>query len=131
LRLYELTGDDGFRVGALKVLHAFGASVSRFASAAATYVKAVARSSLPVTRIVVVAEPGDIEGDALFDAALRVYRPRTTVLRLAPGAEAAGLPAELAAMITGVSPRAYQCTGNTCAPPAGSAADLEALMRAR
>jgi hypothetical protein len=131
LRLHELTGDELYRERALGVLRAFAAGVRRFASSAATYVKAVARATQPVTRIVVVAEPGDAAGDALFDVALRVYRPRTTLLRLAPGAETTGLPTELVAMITGQAPRAYLCTGKTCAPPVATSAELEQLMRLR
>ena len=131
LRLHELTGAEQYRERALGVLRAFASGVRRFSSSAATYVKAVARATRPVTRIVVVAEPGDPTGDALFDVALRIYRPRTTLLRLAPGAETGGLPPELVAMITGHAPRAYLCAGNTCAPPVCTTAELEQLMSAR
>jgi uncharacterized protein YyaL (SSP411 family) len=131
LRLHELTGEEHYRERALGVLRAFASGVRRFPSSAATYVKAVARATRPVTRIVVVAEPGDAAGDALFAVALRIYRPRTTLLRLAPGADTTGLPPELVAMMTGQAPRAYLCAGQTCAPPVSSPAELEQLMRGR
>ncbi len=129
LRMHEITGETGWRERAERVLRAFAAAVPRFASSAATYVKAVARATLPVTRIVVVAEPGDEAGDALLTTALRVYRPRTLVLRIAPGEAASGLPPELDAMLSGAAPRAYVCAGRRCAAPVSAVAPLTALMR--
>jgi uncharacterized protein YyaL (SSP411 family) len=128
LRLHELTGEEHWRERGLAVLRAFASAVPRFPSAAATYVVATARATLPVTRIVILAEPG-AEGDALLAAALRPYRPRTSVLRLAPGEDVAGLPEELAAMITGEAPRAYLCAGRTCAAPVSDPDALAHLVR--
>ena len=126
--LHELTGDEKWRGRALAVLRAFASAVPKFPSSAATYVLATARATMPVTRIVIVAEPGDAAGDALLETALRIYRPRTSVLRLAPDADTSGLPAELAAMITGESPRAYLCAGTTCAAPVSEPEALASLI---
>jgi uncharacterized protein YyaL (SSP411 family) len=129
LRLHESTGETEWRRYADGVLGAFAAAVPRFPTSASTYVAAVARATLPVTRVVVVAAPDDPAGESLLNAALRTYRPRTSVVRIAPGADTAGLPDELVAMIGAAAPRAYVCAGRTCAAPVSDPAALTALMR--
>lgn len=128
LRLHELTGGARWRERALAVLRAFASAVPKFPSAAATYVQATARATLPVTRIVIVADPGSEIGGALLATALRIPRPRTSVLHLEPGADTSGLPEELAAMITGETPRAYLCAGTTCAAPVAEPEALASLI---
>jgi uncharacterized protein YyaL (SSP411 family) len=79
--------------------------------------------------VVVVGAPGDERADELLRAALASPRPRTVVRRLAPdavGREA--LPPALAAMVTREAPRAYVCTGETCAPPVAGVEALREVM---
>jgi uncharacterized protein len=125
LRLHALTGDERSRDAAQDILRAFGGSASQLGSSAATYVKAVAWATRPVTSVVVVEEAGGV----LLREALRHYRPRTTIRRLDPGSvDTDGVPAEIAAMLTGDAPRAYVCAGRTCAAPISDPASLRTLL---
>ena len=99
------------------MLRAFAGSARRLGGSAATYARALAWATLPVTTVVVV-DDGSPAGDALFRTALRTYRPRTVPRRMAAGGvDGALLPPELAAMVTSAAPRAYVCAGRTCAAP--------------
>jgi uncharacterized protein YyaL (SSP411 family) len=89
--------------------------------------KALAWDLRPMTTVVVVEETGG----PLWKTALRSVHPRTVVRRFEPGLkrpdqvrDQAGLPPELAAMVTGDAPRGYVCTGRTCAEPASDAVTL-------
>ena len=129
LRLAALTHEERWREAALGVLNAFGGTAQRVGAAAASFVWAVSWATLPVTTVVVVGAPGDARADALLRAALAAPRPRTVVRRLAPdavGREA--LPPALAAMVTREAPRAYVCTGETCAPPVAGVEALREVM---
>lgn len=125
LRLHALTGEGEWRDAGLAILRAFAGAVGRFASSAATYVKALAWAVRPVTTVVVVEEADG----PLLSVALRTYRPRTVVRRLAPGTPGDGVPEEVRAMLTRDAPRAYVCAGRTCAAPVGETGDLERLLR--
>ena len=130
LRLAALNDSAELRQRAERVLRAFAGSAPRLGSAAATYVRAVAWASLPVTTVAVVGTT-DAASDPLFQAALRTYRPRTIVRWLRAGAEPPPeLPAELRAMMTAAAPRAYLCSGQTCLPPMEEPAALAAAMAA-
>jgi uncharacterized protein YyaL (SSP411 family) len=129
-RLAAYTGDEHARNTALGVLHAFAGSASRLLSSAATWMKALAWAVRPVTSVVVIDRARTAAESELFAAALRTFRPRTTVRWLHNADEASdALPRELKAMITGDSPRAYLCAGHVCAAPVQSAEDLTLLMR--
>jgi uncharacterized protein YyaL (SSP411 family) len=129
LRLHAYTGDVEARDQGRAILRAFAGSAGRLGSAAATWLRAVAWEIRPLTHIVVIEEPGG----PLRAEALRAVRPRTVLRLLEPGAAPSGaaLPPELAAMITGATPRAYVCVDHSCAPPAGDVAALRGLLHPR
>jgi uncharacterized protein YyaL (SSP411 family) len=130
LRLAALNDSAELRQRGERVLRAFAGSAPRLGSAAATYVRAVAWATLPVTTVAVVGN-ADAASDPLFQTALRTYRPRTIVRWLRAGAEPPPeLPAELLAMMTAAAPRAYLCRGQTCVPPMDEPAQLAAALAA-
>jgi hypothetical protein len=132
LRLHAYTGDTAAAADARGILRAFAGSAGRLGSAAATYMKALAWDLRPLTTVVVVEETGG----PMWKTALRSVHSRTVVRRFEPGSkrpdqvrtpavgQAAGLPPELAAMVTGDAPRGYVCTGHSCAEPASDAVTL-------
>jgi uncharacterized protein YyaL (SSP411 family) len=126
LRLHAYSGAAQHDEAARAILRAFAGSAAQLGSAAATWVKALAWATRPVTTVVIVED----SGGGLLAEALRSYRPRTVVRRFAPGAVAAEqLPAELRAMVDAAAPRAYLCAGRTCAAPVSDAPALAALLR--
>jgi hypothetical protein len=128
LRLHACTGDVRAQEDARAILRAFAGSAAQLGSSAATWFKALAWDLKPVTTVVVVEE----KGGPMWASALRSFHPRLVIRRLDPaGARApaagdalAGLPPELAAMVTADAPRAYVCSGRTCAAPVSDAAAL-------
>jgi uncharacterized protein YyaL (SSP411 family) len=129
-RLAAYTGDEHAGRAALGVIRAFAGSAARLLSSAATWMKALAWAVRPVTSVVVVDGARSAAESELFGAALRTYRPRTTVRWLHNADEVSdALPPELKAMITGDSPRAYLCAGHVCAAPVQNAEDLTLLLR--
>jgi uncharacterized protein YyaL (SSP411 family) len=130
LRLDALLHEGSYRERALAVLRAFAATAQQMPTAVATYLRAVDWATAPVTTVVVVGETRDAAAEALLEAALTIYRPRTVVHRIAPGAlRAEALPPPLRAMVSGESPRAYLCAGQSCAAPVTRAEELVELMR--
>jgi uncharacterized protein YyaL (SSP411 family) len=133
LRLAALRSDEALRERGLRVLRAFAGAASRLGTSAATYVRAVAWATRPITTVVVVGT-GSPADDVLLRSALRVYRPRTIVRWLPAGATAVmdrlatGLPPELQAMISTAAPRAYVCIGQSCLAPMTSVNELEAAL---
>lgn len=128
LRVAALTHDEVLGAEALSVLRAFAGSAPRLATGAATYIKAVAWATLPLTTVVVV--DGDPpEASRLFQTALSTYRPRTVLRCVAADAvDPTRLPVELRAMVTADAPRAYVCAGRTCATPVADAGALRELL---
>ena len=121
-----LSGAERYAEAAQRVLRAFAANAPQLATAAATYVCAVAWATRASSTLIVVAQ----EDDALWHAGRSAYRPRTVVRRCAPGSvDRATLPPEIRAMVTGDAPRAYLCAGKVCAPPVAETEALEELMR--
>lgn len=130
LRLAALGAGSRYSDAGQAVLEAFAGSVPRFSTSAATYIRAVDWATGPVTTVVVVGDAGEPAADALFEVALRTYRPRSVLRRFAPGQVPAGeLPPELRAMLGGAAPRAYLCAGQSCAAPVESAEALAELLR--
>jgi len=128
LRLAATTGDEAPLAAANAVLGAFAGSAARLLSAAATWMKALSWSVLPVTTVAILDDVETPQDSTLFRAALRSYRPRT-LIRWLRGTDTAALPAALRAIVTGARPRAYVCAGQVCAAPVQSAPELEALLR--
>lgn len=131
LRLAALLSDDSLRERAKTVLGAFAGSAARLTSAAATYVRAVNWFTSSTTSIVIVGE-GAADEDHLFRSALRIYRPRTIIRYFESGSvDLAQIAPDLRAMITGAAPRAYVCTGATCAAPVAEPDALRELLSLR
>jgi uncharacterized protein len=125
LRLHAYTGAAEWHDDALSILRAFAGSAPQLGSSAATWMKAVAWATRPITTVVVVEEP---DGTLLREA-LATWRPRTVIRQFAPGAVVPdAVPPEVAAMLSADVPRAYVCAGRTCAAPVGDAAALRALL---
>ncbi len=118
----------GRQADARRLLEAFAASAARFETAAATYMRAVDALTSPTSTLVIVSR--DANDDALWQTALRTYRPRTTLRRyFASAVRTDELPPELQAMVTSDAPRAYLCAGRTCAAPVSEPAALQQLMQ--
>jgi len=127
-RLAEHTGDARWRQrrdALLAVLSGAAADLSVFG---ATLLRAIDWAVSPCTHVVVVGDT-DARTAALHRTALAVYRPRKVVRRIAPGAPAEGLPAPVAAMLDGSSPRAYVCAGTRCAAPLAEPDELADTLR--
>ncbi|MBI4409728.1 MAG: thioredoxin domain-containing protein [Gemmatimonadetes bacterium] len=130
LRLAALTHERRTHERALEALDRFAGSAPQLATAAATYVRAVDWATAPVSTVVIVGDDADPAARALFQTALRTYRPRTVLRRFRPGEVATReLPPELVAMASAQGPRAYLCVGQTCAAPVSEAGALEELLR--
>jgi uncharacterized protein YyaL (SSP411 family) len=112
------------------VLRRFAGVAPGLLAGAATYTKAVAWAVLPVTSIVIVDDVGGPRDSTLLTAALRAYRPRTTVRLIAPAdAAEAQLPDAIRGMLRAEYPRAYVCSGRTCAAPVDAPESLVTLMK--
>jgi uncharacterized protein len=123
-RLHALTHDPRYDDAARAVARAFAGSAARFATNAGTYYRAVDWLTGPVTSVVVVEDD-----DALLEAALAPYRPRTVVRQFRPGAvDGQALPPELRAMVSGDATRAYVCAGHACAAPVSRPEALRDLV---
>jgi uncharacterized protein YyaL (SSP411 family) len=127
-RLAELTGETVWHARRDELLGALSGGAAELSIYAATLLRGIDWSVMPVTHIVVVG--GD---DAVTRELLRVaratYRPRKVIRRLAPGSAAEGLPLALAAMLDGTAPRAYVCAGGHCAAPTATPGDLASILR--
>ncbi len=129
LRLAALTRDESYRDAGSNVLRAFAGSAPRLTTSAATYMKALAWATQPVTTVVIV-DDAPADRSELLRAALVEHRPRAVVRWFSPSAlEPTALPDELRAMVTAEHPCAYLCAGQTCAAPVADAAGLRELMR--
>ena len=115
-RLAEHTADARWRTRRDELLTAVAGAAADLSIFGATLLRAVDWAVLPATHIVIVGED-DPRTDALHRVALATYRPRKVVRRLGPNDSPESLPAPLAAMLDGTSPRAYVCAGTQCASP--------------
>jgi uncharacterized protein len=127
--LHALTHDDALRDRAEAILGAFAGSVGKFATGAATYVRAVDWLNGPLTSIVVV-DNMSAASSVLWGAARETYRPRTVARYFVAGdVDSERIAPELRAMVTSDAPRAYVCAGRTCAAPVGDADVLRELIK--
>ncbi|HET7042622.1 MAG TPA: thioredoxin domain-containing protein [Gemmatimonadales bacterium] len=104
-----------------ELVHAFAGRAAELGLFGATFLVAMTWALAPVTQLVIVGE-GD-EADRMHRRALATFIPRKVVQRLRPpegGRPSAPLPAYLAAMVDGASPRAYVCRGENCLAPAAT-----------
>ncbi len=115
-RLAEHTGEARWRTRRDELLAAVAGAAADLSIFGATVLRAIDWAVMPPTHVVIVGDD-DARTEALHRAALAAYRPRKVVRRLRPDDAPEGLPAPLAAMLDGTSPRAYVCAGRQCAPP--------------
>jgi len=115
-RLAEHSGEPQWRTRRDALLAAVSGTAADLSVFGSTLLRGVDWAVMPPTHVVIVGDR-DERTDALHRTALTVYRPRKVVRRLAPDAPAIGLPAPMAAMLDGTSPRAYVCAGTQCAAP--------------
>ncbi|MBE0593438.1 MAG: thioredoxin domain-containing protein [Gemmatimonadales bacterium] len=126
-RLAEHTAEESWRTRRDELLAAIAGSAADLSIVGAALLRAVDWAVMPATHVVVVGGD-DARTYALHRAALATYRPRKVVRRLAPDAAPESLPAPLAAMLDGTSPRAYVCAGTQCAPPVDEPEQLAATI---
>ena len=100
------------------LIHAFAGRAAELGLFGATFLQAMTWVLAPVTQIVIVGE-GE-EADRMHRRALQTFVPRKLVQRLLPAHPPIRLPAHLAAMLDGASPRAYVCRGESCLAPASN-----------
>jgi uncharacterized protein YyaL (SSP411 family) len=127
-RLAEHTGDERWRARLDELLTAFGGGLDDLGLHGASLLLAADWALNPAAHVVVVAGD-DAPGRALRRAARAGFRPRKVLTLLVPGAEPAGLPAPVRAMLTDASPRAYVCVGTSCRPPLSSPDGLLEALR--
>jgi hypothetical protein len=138
LRLHHYTGEAAYRDKAEQTLETFAGVVGQFGIFAATYGIAVAHFLEKPVQVVVISESEkDDAGHALAASASAAFAFNKTVIRLTPNqAVAANLPPALAATIPNLpalkSGRAFAvvCSGFTCQPPIGDAAELQRTVEA-
>ncbi len=129
LRLAALTGEERWRVSAVRALEGFVGEYRQWGQFAASYASAVARALAPPLTIAVVGAADDGAAGALWAVAMRCDDPARAVHRLVPERDTERLRS------LGYSPdrtAAYVCIGTVCsAPLADEAALAGELARAR
>jgi uncharacterized protein YyaL (SSP411 family) len=121
-RLYQLTGDDGYRAKAEAVLAAYG---GQKAALVGSPVLLAAADTLANATCIVITGPGD--KSALHQAALAAADPAVCVLMVA---DAATLPESHPAHgKTSGLPAAFVCQGNVCALPVTTPEAVKTLLR--
>jgi len=125
-RLYHLTGEDPWRARAEATIRAFSGDVAQNFFPLATLFNA-SELLQRAQQIVVVADPGDADAEALLDAVRGRSLPNRILMRVAPGrALPAAHPAHGKGQAGGRA-TAYVCVGTTCSLPI---ADPQALAAA-
>jgi uncharacterized protein YyaL (SSP411 family) len=125
LRHPERTGEQRWRARADEILSLFAGTAGELGLFGATYLLALDRSLHPVSHLVIVAQPGDTQGDAMHRLALAAPHPRRVVRRMVPGSDAAGLPPELVGMLASSNgATGFVCVGDRCLAPARAAAEF-------
>lgn len=115
LRLAALTGDDGYRSAAERVLALYARTFAGAGSFGSTYARALRRY---LDRAVTVKAIGTLEETAEFREASRRLPSPNVCVRSIPPADAAG------AGFPDVHPAAYVCVGTSCSTPIRTAAEL-------
>jgi uncharacterized protein YyaL (SSP411 family) len=134
LRLHGYTGEPAYRERAERTLEVFAGAVEQFGIFGATYGIAAVHFSRPHEQVVIVGEGGLAE--KLRAVALQKFSFTQTVLQLAPNQVVAqNLPPGLARTIPNLpnianrSAFALVCSGSSCQPPTGDAAELRQLLK--
>ena len=129
LRLAALSGNEVWRVSAVRALEGFVGEYRQWGQFAAAYASAVARALSEPLTIAVVGPEDDAAAAALWAVAVRCDDPARPLHRLMPGRD----DERLASL--GYAPdrtAAYVCVGTVCSAPLGDDAALASeLARAR
>ena len=126
LRLGAITGRAEFRNAAEKTLRLLSARLQELPQAVPHLLLALDFYLTEPHRAVVTGRPGRPETTALLRAVHSVYQPHKVVLGNTGAVEpfAKTLPAK-------DPPLVFLCTGSACQPPAGDAAVLRQMLKAR
>ena len=121
LRLAALTGDEEWRLLALRTLRAFVGEYRGWGQFAAAYASAVARALAEPLVVTVVGPSGDAIAEALWARARMSTDPARSLHRLVPDRDGEvlarlGFPADRVA--------AYVCIGTVCSAPLADEASL-------
>ncbi|HTV75555.1 MAG TPA: hypothetical protein VMD57_01050, partial [Candidatus Baltobacteraceae bacterium] len=119
LKLGAITGRKDFTEAGEKTLRLFARRLQKFPQAMPFMLHALDFSLQEPKRVVIAGESVSPEFQELLRAAHSVYQPNKIVLGSTGAVEefARTLPAKGGALV-------YLCTGNSCRPPTGDAADL-------
>ncbi len=129
-RLFAHTGRTEWRERHHDQVEAFAGAAAGMGLHAAAWLLAADWLLHPPAHLVVAGAEGDPAADAMHRMALAVVLPRRVVRRLVPGADRAGLPAELAGMLEGeTAARGYLCAGARCELPAHGPEAWRAVLR--
>jgi uncharacterized protein YyaL (SSP411 family) len=137
-RLYHYTGGPGYRDQAEQTLEAFAGVVEQFGIFAATYgTAAIHLLESPLQVVVIADDQGEPVAAELEAAAVSPFGLNKSTLRLAANqAVAENLPPALAATIPNLPQLrsgksfAVLCSGSSCQPPIGNAAELRKAIEA-
>jgi uncharacterized protein YyaL (SSP411 family) len=127
-RLAERLPDSAWTTRRTELLSQVSGSARDLSIHGATLLRAIDWAVSPVTQVVIVGADDDATRRMLRTARAS-SRPRMLIRLLPPDADATGLPAPLAAMLDGTSPRAYVCAGMQCAPPVATPEDLAETLQ--
>ena len=122
-RLFDLTGDDRYRLRAQKLIEAFAGEVEQNPIIHATLLTGLTMLERPL-QIVIAGHNDDPDLEALRHAALAAAVPGATVQIVSPDAALpSGHPAYGKGLVEG-KPAAYICEAQTCRLPVTSADQL-------
>ncbi|MDD5542551.1 MAG: thioredoxin domain-containing protein [Acidobacteriia bacterium] len=133
LRLFHYTEKVEYREKAETLLKIFGEPAARYGLYAASYGLALSMYFNPPMQVVVIAGEQQPEGQALVNAAIKVFRLGKAVLRIRPSdRDPSILPPALYSLTKAMPPdslpRAFVCSGFACSPPVNSEKDLQTLL---
>jgi uncharacterized protein len=133
-RLYGYTNSARYREHAEATLEAFAGIAPQLGIHAASYGLAALLHARQPFEVVITGKRGDLQADALEQAANSVYRFAKAVLRITPerisaGSALAPALAETLPHLRGDIAQALVCVGISCRPPVSDPAALVALLR--
>ncbi|NNJ12538.1 thioredoxin domain-containing protein [Chloroflexales bacterium ZM16-3] len=130
LHLAALTGDEGYRQRAERVLAGAAAMMQRFPTGFGRMLCAADLAASTISELVIVGDPQAADTRALLDVALGSYRPHTVIARLSPGDEETPALTPLLQGREAINGRAtaYLCQGFACKLPVHTPEDLSAQL---
>ena len=130
LRAAAISGRAELRSTAGQVLATHAAALQRAPGAFATLLRAAVWAERGLATAVIVGAEDDAQAQALATRARQLLAPEEAVLQVPPGAQPAGVDAELLAgrTLQNGRPAAYLCRGATCSAPVTHPDELGALL---